>query len=59
MSDSVDHEKKERLDKASIMDKVPIIQLDRLIKERRAYALERNVEYVEYLNQMIRQLLGV
>lgn len=59
MSNAIDHEKKERVDKAAIMDKVPLIQLDRLIKERRAHALEQNVDAVEILNQMIRKLLAL
>jgi hypothetical protein len=59
MSNAIDHEKKERVDKAATMEKVPLLQLDRLIKERRAHALEQNVEAVESLNQMIKQLLAL
>ena len=59
MSNAIDHEKKERVDKAAAMDRVPLLQLDRLIKERRAHALEQNSEAVEALNQMIRQLLAL
>lgn len=59
MPNAIDHEKKERVDKAATMDKVPLAQLDRLIKERRAHALEKNIEAVEKLNQIIRQLLAL
>ena len=59
MSNAIDHEKKERVDKAAAMERVPLFQLDRLIKERRAHALAQNSEAVEALNQMIRQLLAL
>lgn len=59
MSNAIDHEKKERVDKAATMEKVPLVKLDQLIKERRLYALEQNSEAVEALNQMIRQLLAL
>lgn len=59
MQNAIDHEKKERVDKAATMEKVPLLQLARLIKERRAHALEQNVDAVEMLNQMIRQLLAL
>lgn len=51
--------KKEQVDKAAAMDKVPLLQLDRLIKARKAYALEKNVDAVEMLNQMIGRLLAL
>ena len=59
MSNEIDHGKKERIDKAATMDKVPLILLDKLIKERRAYALAQNSEEVEAINQLIRLLLAL
>lgn len=59
MSNAIDHEKEERLSKAAAMNEVPLIQLDRLITERKAQALEKNIEAVEYLNQMIRLLFAL
>lgn len=59
MGNSIDHEKKERVDKAAAMNRVPLIELDRLIKERRLHALEGNADAVEMLNQVIRQLLAL
>lgn len=59
MSNAIDHEKKERLDNAARMVKVPLIQLDQLIKERNAHALGQDSESVERLNQIIRQLLAL
>lgn len=59
MSDVIDHDKKERIDRAAIMHKVPLIQLDHLIKERRMYAIDGNVDAVEALNEMIKQLLAL
>lgn len=59
MPNTTDHEKKEMVDKAASMDKVPLLQLDKLVKERRLHALDKNIEAVEMLNQMIRQLLGL
>ena len=41
------------------MQKVPLIQLYYLVKERRLHALAGNAEGVESLNQMIRQLLAL
>lgn len=59
MQNAIDHQKIEMLDKAAVMQRIPLIDLDRLIKERRMYALEANIEAVEALNQMIRQLLAL
>ena len=41
------------------MDKIPLIDLHRLINERRLYALDGNIEAVEALNQMIKRLLAL
>lgn len=60
MQNAIDQEKteqQERLDRAATMIKVPLIQLDRLIKERQLNSMVKNGERVEYLNKMIRQLL--
>lgn len=59
MNQSIDHEKKSRLDTAKSMQKVPLLQLDKLIKERHLNAQQENVDAVEYLNQMIKELLGL
>lgn len=59
MKNAIDHEKKERLYKAAIMQKIPLIQLDGLIKKRCMCAREGDVEAVEALNQMIRVLLAL
>lgn len=54
-----DEGKKQMLKKASAISKVPLRQLDRLIKLRSMYAFEKNVDDVERLNKEIRQLLGL
>lgn len=59
MSSAIDHEKREALAKAAGMDRVPLIKLDRLIKERKMCALENDAEMVDKINQMIKQLLGI
>lgn len=59
MSDAIDLEKIERLHKARTMNKVPLAQLDAMIKTRQEAALKGQIELVEYLNQKIRQLLGL
>lgn len=52
-------EKIDHFKKALITDRVPLVQLDKLVKERHKYALENNPDAVELINQMIRQLLAV
>lgn len=59
MKNAIDHEKMERINKAAAMGKVPLLQLDALIKERQTCALEKRTEDVERLNQMIRLLLAL
>jgi hypothetical protein len=59
MENAIGHEKKEKIDKAKAMEKVPLSQLDALIKERRIYATMGLFEEVERLNDMIRKLLAV
>lgn len=59
MAQALDHEKKERMIRATEMDKVPLLQLDRLIKERRLHAVDGNADAVRVLNELICQLLGI
>lgn len=56
---AIDHEKKERIDSAASMDRVPLTQLHGLIKERQINAINGNTEAVDALNGMIRKLLAV
>lgn len=58
MKNSIDFEKKQRLEKAAAMEKVPLLQLDRLIKERRQHAIEQNFDAVDVMNELIRDLLA-
>ena len=53
------HEKEQKIYRAAKMDKVPLVQLDKLIKERRKYALENNYEIVESKNHLIKNILGL
>ncbi len=59
MDIAIDHEKKKRIDAAAIMDKVPLAQLDKLIKDRNVCALNQYLEMVELYNATIRRLLAV
>lgn len=52
-------DKRNTIEKAAVMSKVPLHHLDRLIKERQAHALCGNYEAVEYANELIKDLLGL
>ena len=59
MENAIDHEKHEKMQKAAIMVRVPLLDLDRLIKERRAHALEGIADSVDVFNKMIAELLAL
>ncbi len=59
MEKAIDHEKHKKLQKAAFLEKVPLIQLNWLIKERREYAIAGNIEAVEALNKIISELLAL
>ena len=59
MENAFEQEKKEKIDKAACMDKVPLNKLHELINYRRLQALERDIEGVEITNEMIKRLLAL
>ena len=59
MENAIDHEKYKKMQKAAAMDRVPLLDLDRLMKERRAHALEGDSDAVDLLNKMISELLAL
>lgn len=55
----IDHRKVEMMRKAAASNRVQLIDLDRLIKQRYVCANNGRIEEVEILNKMICELLGI
>lgn len=60
MENSIDHKKLERINRAKSMTKVPLRQLDYLIRQRFKVANQIDSDdVVELINEQIRYLLAV
>ena len=61
-SSAIDHDGVaaiERLRQAESMSKVPLRELDELIKLRQQYGIREDLELVDRVNTMIKRLLGM